>query len=85
MMRHSSAGRVAAGAVALALTAVIGTGCASHKKAQEDADRAQAAATRAEDAARRAEDAAGRTEKAARSVEATAARIERMFEKGLRK
>ncbi len=85
MMRFGSAGRVGAGVVALALAAVMTSGCASHKKVQEDADRAQAAATRAEDAARRAEDAAGRTEKAAKSVEATAARIERMFEKGLRK
>ena len=85
MMRLSSAGRVAAGAMVLALTAAISSGCASHKQVREDADRAQAAAARAEDAARRAEDAASRTEKAARSVEATAARIERMFEKGLRK
>lgn len=77
-----------AGLVAMAVAAIMttgATGCAAARKASEDADRAQVAATRAEDAARRAEDAASRTEKAARSAEATAARIERMFEKHLRK
>lgn len=85
MMRIRSVGRVGAGVVAISLAAVLSSGCSAAKQAREDADRAQAAATRAEDAARRAEEAAGRTEKAARSAEATAARIERMFEKGLRK
>jgi hypothetical protein len=85
MMRFGSTGRVGAGVAALALLVVVAGGCAGGKQAREDADRAQAAATRAEDAARRAEEAAGRTEKAARSAEAAAARVERMFEKGLRK
>lgn len=85
MKRIGTTGRIGAGLVAIALIGVMSSGCASNKQAQEDADRAQAAATRAEDAARRAEEAAGRTEKAARSAEAAASRIERMFEKGLRK
>ena len=85
MMRVGRAGRAGATAVAVALAVVMSSGCAARKQTQEDADRAQAAATRAEDASRRAEEAASRTEKAARSAEATAARIERMFEKHLRK
>ena len=82
-MRFDLTRRVGATVAALALVTVVSSGCT--KKITEEADRAQAAATRAEDAARRAEDAASRTEKAARSAEASAARIERMFEKGLRK
>jgi hypothetical protein len=82
-MRFDWTGRVGASLAALTLVTVVSGGCT--KKVTEEADRAQAAATRAEDAARRAEDAASRTEKAARSAEASAARIERMFEKGLRK
>ena len=84
-MRNRSVGRIGAGIVAISLAAVLSSGCAAAKQAKEDADRAQAAASNAESAARRAEAAAGKAEKAAMSAEATATRIERMFQKGLRK
>jgi hypothetical protein len=83
MMRFRSAGRIGTGAVGLALVAVMSTGCVG--KVREQADRAEQASTRAETAARRAEDAASRTEKAAAQAEAAANRVERMFEKHMRK
>jgi len=82
-MRFGPVARMGASVVTVALLATLSSGCA--KSAAKDVDRAEAAATRAEDAARRAEQAAGRTEKAAAGAEAAASRIERMFEKGLRK
>jgi len=83
MMRFGSAARVGAVVATFALLGAMSSGCAT--SSAKEVDRAQAAATRAEDAARRAEDAAGRTEKAATSAEQAASRIERMFQKGLRK
>lgn len=83
MMRFNPAARVGAVVASLALFGLMASGCAN--SSAEGVDRAEAAATRAEDAARRAEEAAGRTEKAAASAEQAASRIERMFEKQLRK
>jgi hypothetical protein len=84
MMRLGSAARVGAIVATFAFLGAMSSGCAG-KSAAKEVDQAQAAATRAEDAARRAEDAASRTEKAATSAEQAASRIERMFQKGLRK
>ena len=84
MMRLGSAARVGAIVATFALLGAMSSGCAG-KSAAKEVDQAMAAATRAEDAARRAEDAAGRTERAARSAEEAASRVERMFQKGLRK
>ena len=85
MMRFSSTSRIGAGVVALALVATMTTGTGCVRKVREQADRAEQAATRAETAARRAEDAASRTEKAAAQAEAAANRVERMFDKHMRK
>jgi hypothetical protein len=84
-MRFSSTSRIGAAVMSLALVATMTTGTGCVGKVREQADRAEQAATRAETAARRAEDAAGRTEKAAAQAEAAANRVERMFEKHMRK
>jgi hypothetical protein len=83
MMRFRSLSRVGASAVALAVVALMASGCG--KGHADMANRAEAAATRAEDAARRAESAASRTEAAASRAEAAASRVEAMFQKHMRK
>jgi hypothetical protein len=85
-MRNVSKG-IAGSAVAAALMATLGMGCASKPSPETmaAAQRAESAAAKAESAAARAEAAAGRVEDAARRAEAAAQKAEAIFMKHMRK
>ena len=82
-------GKLATSITAVALFAVINTGCATQREVKdtwtEASTRSSQSASRAEDAAKRAEAAAARVEAASKKCEDAAARIEAMTTKGMRK